>query len=119
MTSRKGLKATRSVCPVAATLDVIGDRWSLLLIRDLFSGKSRYRDLVDSPERIATNVLASRLQRLEALGILTARRSIARRGSKEYSLTDRGRSLLPVLEAVRDWGLANVSGTQARVRIAR
>lgn len=109
----------RSVCPVAATLDMIGDRWTLLVIRDLFSGKSRYRDLVDSPEGIATNILASRLERLRMLGIVTARRSTARSGSNEYSLTDRGRSLLPLLVSMRDWGLANVSGTQAKVQIAR
>jgi DNA-binding HxlR family transcriptional regulator len=110
-------RARRSPCPVAATLDLIGDRWTLLVIRDLFSGKSRYRELVDSPEGIATNILAARLERLRELGLVAARASAERAGSSEYRLTARGRSLLPVLEAMRDWGLAHVPGTAARVRV--
>ncbi|TVQ60270.1 MAG: transcriptional regulator [Phycisphaerales bacterium] len=109
--------AKRSCCPVAATLDLIGDKWTLLIIRDLFAGKSRYRDLVASPERIATNILATRLRHLTALGLVTAKPSLARAGSSEYHLTDRGRSLLPLLVAMRDWGLANISGTAAKVHV--
>lgn len=109
--------ARRSPCPVAATLDLIGDRWTLLVVRDLFSGKSRYRDLVDSPEGIATNILAARLEQLRACGLVAARSSAERVGSSEYRLTARGHSLLPVLEAMRDWGLAHVPGTAARVRV--
>lgn len=108
----------RSPCPVAATLDIVGDKWTLLIIRDLFAGKSRYRDMAASPERIATNILADRLERLTACGIVSARASADRAGSSEYHLTARGRSLLPVLAAMRDWGLANVSGTAVKVRVS-
>lgn len=107
----------RSPCPVAATLDLIGDKWTLLIVRDLFAGKSRYRDLVASPERIATNILSTRLERLQSEGLIVAKSSLKRVGSSEYHLTARGRSLLPVLKVLRDWGLAHVRGTAAKVHI--
>lgn len=118
MKSRIRLEPKRSPCPVAAALDIIGDRWTLLVVRDLLSGKSRYRDLVASPEGIATNILAARIDRLQRHGLVAARESAQRSGSSEYYLTERGRSLLPVLEMLRDWGLAHVQGTEAKVRAA-
>jgi len=117
MTSAGKPAAKRSPCPVAATLDLIGDRWTLLIIRDLFTGKSRYRELATSPERIATNILAARLERLHAGGFITKRESPLRAGSSEYCLTARGRSLLPVLRAMRDWGLVHIPGTAEKVRV--
>lgn len=111
-------RARRSPCPVAATLDLIGDKWTLLVIRDLFAGKSRYRDLASSPERIATNILAARLERLLAGGLVAAHASPQRSGSFEYRLTARGRSLMPILVAVRDWGLTHMAGTAAKVAVA-
>lgn len=108
----------RSPCPVAATLDLMGDRWTLLIIRDLFAGKSRYREFATSPEGIATNILASRLASLQAGGLVVAHQSSSRTGRSEYRLTDKGRSLLPVLRSMRDWGLANVPGTAAIIRPA-
>ncbi len=110
-------RAKRSPCPVAATLDVIGDKWTLLIIRDLFAGKSRYRDLAASPERIASNILAARLERLQSCKLVRTRASTEREGSSEYRLTPKGRSLLPVLAAMRDWGLAHVPGTAAKVGV--
>ncbi|MBS0198191.1 MAG: helix-turn-helix transcriptional regulator [Planctomycetes bacterium] len=117
MRSRGKPAAGRSPCPVAATLDLIGDRWTLLIIRDLFAGKTRYGELAASPEGIASNILAARLERLQACGVVAARASLERVGSFEYHLTARGRSLLPVLKAMRDWGLAHVPGTAAKVRV--
>lgn len=113
------LDQKRSPCPVAATLDIIGDRWTLLVVRDLFAGKTRYRDLVASPEGIATNILAARLGRLKEHGLVEARQSAQRFGSSEYHLTELGRSLRPVLESLRDWGLAHVRGTEAKVHVAQ
>ncbi len=115
-TNKRGAK--RSPCPVAATLDLIGDKWTLLIIRDLSAGKSRYRELAASPERIASNILAARLERLQSCGLLKAKASSEREGSSEYRLTAKGRSLMPVLAAMRDWGLAHVPGTAANVRVA-
>ncbi len=107
----------RSPCPVSCTLDLLGDRWTLLIVRDLFAGKARFRDLVASPERIASNILAERLVRLQAGGLVEARASAERVGSDEYHLTPKGRSLLPVLAALRDWGMLHVRGTQTLVRV--
>lgn len=109
----------RSVCPVACTLDLIGDRWTLLIVRDMLAGKSHYRQFAESPEGIATNILADRLRRLEAHGIVRASESSERAGSREYSLTPRGLALRPLLEALRDWGLANIKGTQARIDVPK
>ena len=63
-------KAQRSFCPVACSLDLIGDRWTLLVVRDLFHGKTRFGDFLSSPEHIPTNILAERLKRLETAGLI-------------------------------------------------
>jgi DNA-binding HxlR family transcriptional regulator len=107
----------RSPCPVAATLDLLGDKWTLLILRDLLAGKSRYSELAASPERIATNILAARLQRLVVHGIIIATPSEQRVGSVDYTLTRAGRSLMPVLAAMRDWGLKHVPGTKALLSV--
>lgn len=105
----------RSPCPVACTLDLIGDKWTLLLVRDMLCGKSQYSEFTRSPERIATNILADRLEKLVAAG-LVERRPASIGGSREsYHLTERGLSLLPVLQALRDWGLGHIPGTAAHM----
>lgn len=111
-------KKRRSVCPVACTLDLLGDKWTLLVVRDLFAGKTHYHEFATSPERIATNILADRLRRLADSGIVEARASSQRVGSSAYTLTDKGRGLLPLLEACKVWGLTHIRGTEARVAVA-
>lgn len=106
----------RSPCPVACTLDILGDKWTLLIIRDLMCGKAHYSEFLRSPERIATNILADRLERLVAQRLVVTEKSEQRAGSEAYRLTPRGRALRPVLEAVRDWGLSNIKGTEARMQ---
>jgi len=103
----------RSPCPVACALDIIGDRWTLLLIRDLVLGRSRFKDFTSSPEGIPTNILSNRLERLMETGLIT--RCPAADGSKRqaYQLTEKGRALGTVLAAVRDWGLQWEPGTRA------
>jgi len=110
-------KKKRSVCPVACTLDLIGDTWTLLIVRDLLAGKTHYHEFATSPERIATNILADRLTRLQHSGIVQARASSVRAGSSAYTLTDKGRGLLPLLEAVKVWGLTHIRGTEARIAV--
>ena len=107
------MKDKRSPCPISCTLELVGDRWSLLVIRDLFAGKTHFREFLKSPERIATNVLTDRLERLTEAGLVQAKPSEERAGALSYSLTDRGRGLYPVLESIRDWGLASIPGTAA------
>jgi DNA-binding HxlR family transcriptional regulator len=90
----------------------MGDRWTLLVVRDLFLGKSRFKDFLASPEGVPTNILADRLERLLANGIV--RQVPAAPGSKHlgYQLTEKGQALKPLLLAFRDWGLAWQKGTR-------
>ena len=102
----------RSPCPVAGVLDLIGDRWSLLILRDLFLGKSRFTDLSDAPERIPTNILTARLGRLRRHGLITTRTIRTGSSRVSYHLTAKGESLRPVLLSLRDWGLRWIKGTR-------
>lgn len=103
----------RSPCPVACSLDLFGDRWTLLLVRDLLFGRSRFRDFASSPEGIPTNILSDRLDRLVESGVAT--RVPAADGSKRlaYKLTRKGRELAPIVAAIKDWGLRWERGTRA------
>lgn len=103
----------RSVCPVACSLDLLGDRWTLLIVRDLFQGKSRYGEFLTSAEGIPTNILAERLKRLEDAGVITSAPYGSHSRRKAYQLTESGRRLGPALQALRDWGLAQFPGTRA------
>ncbi|MGD9634911.1 MAG: winged helix-turn-helix transcriptional regulator [Pirellulales bacterium] len=107
----------RSPCPIAGVLDILGDRWTLLVVRDLFCGKSQYKDFAASPEKIATNILADRLQRLVKHGLVeryAPPQSLA--GRDAYRLTKKGESLLPVVESMKEWGLKHIPGTEARMK---
>jgi DNA-binding HxlR family transcriptional regulator len=104
---------------LACTLDLIGDKWSLLVIRDLFAGKTSFKELTDSPEHIATNILTDRLNRLCDSGIIARDATDAHAGRFHYTLTNSGKSLWPVLKSVADWGLKHLPGTAASVRVQR
>jgi DNA-binding HxlR family transcriptional regulator len=101
----------RSTCPVACTLDLVGDRWSLLVIRDLLGGSKRYSELLASPEHIPTNILAARLKRLERAGLLERVPYSARPPRFTYRLTTQGRGLGRAIDALATWGLAHFAGT--------
>lgn len=94
----------RSGCPIASSLEVIGDRWTLVLLRDLVNGKRRSSEFMDSPERIASNILAARLKDMEANGLIRARLYQARPKRYEYRLTPKGAALLPLVQALSTWG---------------
>jgi len=108
-------RSRRSPCPVACTLDLIGDRWTLLVVRDLLLGRSRFKEFAASPEGIATNVLADRLARLCQAGLAERVPAEQAPGRDAYRLTEKGRALRPVVEAVGRWGLAQLEGTEARL----
>jgi DNA-binding HxlR family transcriptional regulator len=96
----------RSECPVSHGLDLFGDKWSLLIVRDLFlNGRQRYQDFLNSGERIATNILADRLARLEKYGLIRKSGDPSNKKQKFYSLTKRGLDLSPVLTEMIVWGL--------------
>jgi DNA-binding HxlR family transcriptional regulator len=100
----------RSTCPIACALDILGDKWTLLVIRDLFLNKHRYREFVESPERIPTNILADRLKRLEAEGIVKKVPYQSNPVRMEYFLTSKGADLGRVLGAMRKWAENHVPG---------
>jgi len=102
----------RSRCVIANTLDVIGDKWTLLLVRDLLHGKQTYGELLDSPEAIPTNILADRLKRLEAAGIISSTAYQERPVRYAYALTEKGAALGKVLRSIVDWGTTYIPGTQ-------
>jgi DNA-binding HxlR family transcriptional regulator len=95
----------RSGCPVSISLEVFGDRWSLLIVRDLMvRGLRTFRDFEESGESIATNILADRLQKLEANGIITAEAEETDGRRVNYRLTEKGIDLAPVLLDLLIWG---------------
>ena len=101
----------RSACAVANSLDILGDKWSLLVVRDLLHGKRTYGELALSPERIPTNMLADRLERLERAGIVTRTPYQQRPVRYAYTLTAKGRALGDVLLAFVRWGKQHIPGT--------
>lgn len=105
--------ARRSPCPVSCALDIFGDRWTLLVIRDLILGKSRFKDFLASPEGIPTNILTDRLKRLLEHRVVKQVSDSAGSRHLAYELTDKGAALLPVLVAMKDWGLTWEKGTKA------
>ena len=95
----------QSGCPVAFSLDMFGDRWSLLVIREIMlRGKTTYSDFQNIEEAIATNVLADRLKHLETEGIIAKHRDPDNRRSYIYSLTEKGRDLASIMIEIILWG---------------
>jgi DNA-binding HxlR family transcriptional regulator len=99
------MKPYDQYCPVAHALDLVGERWSLLLVRELQHGPLRYSDLHERLPRCSTNVLATRLKELEAANVITRRKLPPPAASTVYELTETGASLGPVIGALARWGL--------------
>jgi DNA-binding HxlR family transcriptional regulator len=115
LSATKPAPLRRSICPVANTLDRVGDKWSLLLVRDMLAGKSTFGQFLESPEGIPTNILADRLKRLEQCGIITRSVYQERPVRHAYSLSAQGKQLGSVLRAIADWGLENIPGTKKAI----
>jgi DNA-binding HxlR family transcriptional regulator len=99
-----GVKAGQ-FCPVRRTLDVIGDAWTVLILRDLFiEGPRRYQDFENSIVGISPNTLSDRLKSLEEHKIIERRFYSEHPPRAEYDLTDKGKTLGPIMQALRDWG---------------
>lgn len=95
---------SRSHCPINYALESFGDKWTLLIIRDLmFNGKQSYGELLTSDEKISTNILADRLKRLEDLDIVAKGADASNRTKVIYSLTPKGRDLLPIMLELTEW----------------
>jgi DNA-binding HxlR family transcriptional regulator len=94
----------RSVCPISSGLDILGDKWSLLIVRDLIvHGTRTYSEFLESPEHVSTNILANRLKLLSSVGIIERTNPNAAARNNAYRLTDSGQELRPVLEALGRW----------------
>ena len=111
----RDVPSRRSPCPVACALDVFGDRWTLLIVRDLVVGRNRFKDFSSSPEGIPTNILSERLERLLAHQIVQQIPSADGTKHLAYALTEKGEALRPLLKAMRNWGLTWEPGTQAKL----
>ena len=106
----------RSPCPIACTLDLLGDKWTLLVIRDLIIGKKTYGDFQASPEKIPTNILADRLKKLLESGIIKKTPYQNRPVRFEYLLTQKGRALSVILKAMVQWGEEHIPGSKALMK---
>src|SRR5713226_3887966 len=118
MPKKKPSPKRRSGCPLNASVEILGDRWSLLIIRDMMlRGFQTYKEFLGSYERIATNILADRLRRLEAHGIISTEQDPLDGRKLIYSLTPKGIDLAPVLTEMVLWAAGHeVTGNQALVR---
>jgi DNA-binding HxlR family transcriptional regulator len=103
-------------CPIARTLDIIGDRWTLLIIRDLFLGRRRFNEFRQSTPRISPKLLSERLKRLEEQGLVERTLLAGYPPRAEYGLTAKGRSLFPVLFAMGSWGFEHLFADEAELR---
>ena len=105
----------RSICPITNTLELFGDKWTLILIRDLFLGKQTYSEFIDSPEGIPTNILAARLKRLLENDIITKEPYQERPLRYAYHLTNKGKALAPIVREIVNWGLKHIPGTDDKL----
>lgn len=104
----------RSSCPISYSLDIFGDRWSLLVLRDLIlHGKTRFGEFLAADEGIASNILTERLRRLESLGIIQREPDPEDGRQKICRITEKGLSLTPVLLEIAAWGASNDESTGA------
>ncbi len=103
----------RSPCPLACSLDLIGDRWTLLVIRDMmFFEKQRFEEFLESPEGISSNILTDRLKSLEEAGLVEKHPYSNHSRRMNYRLTEKGKSLRPVLKTMIAWGLKQIPDTR-------
>ncbi len=105
-------------CPIARTLDIIGDRWTLLIVRDLFMGKTRYNEFLASSPGLPSKLLSDRLKKLEQHDLVERVVYSEHPLRAEYRLTDEGRSLAPVIEEIVRWGLDHCFEGEPEARAA-
>ncbi len=106
-------------CPIACTLDLIGDRWTLLILRDLFFERTTFTELIAHSPGMPTKILSDRLKALEATGLIVRTIYSTHPLRADYHLTDQGRSLAPVMEAIVNWGMEYAVRPDARLGIRK
>jgi DNA-binding HxlR family transcriptional regulator len=105
----------RSGCPVANVLDLMGDKWSLLVIRDIFMEKNTYTVFLEGPEKISTNILSHRLKLLQELDLIGFRRDAKDKKIKYYFLTNRGIDLYPIIVEMGLWSMKHLNKSFADI----
>ena len=106
------MKFKRSDCPLACALDIVGDKWSLLIVRDILFGRSRFEEFLEAGEGIPNNVLASRLRSLQRAGLIRKVRKMRETVPDTYELTETGVNLGPTIVALVKWSRGNIPGTR-------
>jgi DNA-binding HxlR family transcriptional regulator len=105
----------RSLCPISNVLDLFGDKWTLLIIRDMiFEGKSSYGECTSSDEKIATNILADRFELLESQGLVTKKVSTENKSKFVYTLTEKAIDLIPIIVEMVLWGSKHFEDTSTK-----
>ncbi len=111
-------KPYNQVCPIARTLDIVGDRWTMLIVRDLFMGKTRFSQLLEGSPGPPSKLLSDRLKKLEEHGLIERVVYSQHPLRAEYHLTEEGRSLAPVLDAIARWGVDHCFEDEPEARAA-
>lgn len=101
---------SRSICPLANCLDLTGDKWTLIILRDMFCGKLRFNDFMESDERITTNILSSRLRDMISHGLIEKKAYQKKPIRYEYTLKQPGKDLLPVVQGMSKWANKHIPG---------
>jgi len=102
----------RSLCSISCSLEIIGDKWTLLIVRDaMFNGHTSFTQFRNSVEKIASNILTDRLEKLVSNGILTKESNPTNQLKYDYKLTKMGLELKPILLSIGKWGFKNIEGT--------
>jgi len=107
----------RSDCPIACALDIIGDKWTLLVIRDLLRGKQRFSEFMESDEGLKTNILTDRLKRLQSAGLLERSAYQNNPPRYQYALTPEGKDLWPLVKEMIAWSNRNLPGTRTPLKV--
>jgi DNA-binding HxlR family transcriptional regulator len=94
----------RSKCPISCSLDIIGDKWSMVIIRDLFQGKKTFKEFSASSEKMSSSILSQRLKNLAYFGLIVRTDLTTNKKTKHYKLTKSGMSLEPILDYLSSWG---------------
>lgn len=109
----------RSDCPIACALEVVGDKWTLVIVRDLAFGEKIYQEFQDSAEKIPSNVLSIKLRGLIRDGVVLKEQYQERPKRYNYRLSDKGLALLPVLNALSNWGIQHIDDTEMNDRVEK
>jgi len=103
---------SRTTCSISCVLEILGDKWTLLIVRDaLFKNSTSFGEFRSSPEKIASNILSDRLEKLVAYGIMSKTQNPDNKLKFDYRLTDKGQQLKPILFAINKWGYEHIKGT--------